>query len=472
MLHAFLLASLFISVSAHTFPRIPLIILQEYVVVSINNNREAILGKFSGLGPELTSKRQTLVNELEQNHIESRREVLSVIEAHSRKVQYELFWLLNCVIIQNSDIELLEKLSILASVRRIDIYKNQKLKSDVFHLSMGTKTAYNASNASVQWNIVEMMAPKLWNEGINGSGVIVGTLAEGVVTKHKLLRDNYMGDNDFGWYEPGGYNVSRDNTQSGESTARVGLAVATSGYGVAPGAKFMTCSMIPTQDRYLARFLSCAQFLMCPHKITTGERNCSRAPRAIIISGSVDRNVGGLKEFADVLELFDQAGIVVITEGGMASGNPCRKLGTGCKSPSTICAAFTAQGMIRSNLSSCGPNDGNEFKPDLSVPGYGIQSTGRCIAEYPVSCSKIIQLLGQTSGSGQVLGTVALLLQKHPALKPSAVKKILLKATVNVTDDSETCCGGRDNKNSPNYCAGYGYLLASRVIEIANNGAV
>ncbi|WP_158657826.1 S8 family peptidase [Agarilytica rhodophyticola] len=80
---------------------------------------------------------------------------------------------------------------------------------------------------------------------------------------------------------------------------------------------------------------------------------------------------------------------------------------------------YEADDNIISDFSSRGPGATGLFKPDISAPGFNINSTRAR------SGDKTEVLSGTSMASPQVAGMVALLKEKFPNLKPSAIKAII-----------------------------------------------
>ena len=407
---------------------------------------------------------------------DSQQEVVQAIEAHSTKYKYESFWVVNMISLNETDSELLEKITEMSSVKSVEL-----IDRPVPNYMEGDEALKEPEGESRQsgarWHIQQLNVPEVWKSGINGSGVVVGTLHRGAFAPHTILRPSYRGDGQYGFYEPG----SADDASSGNikdcahehglthiSTGRVGMAVGQNGYGVAPGAKFMACSCVER----IESFLDCLTWLICPHNggTSNGDPDCSKSPAAVAVSSTYGGlNVSPAMMIQGVTMLITM-GITVITEAGRIEGNPCRQISPGCTVESSICVGFTNADGKRSKFSACGPGPLNSTKPDIVVPGYGIESPDSCV----IGCIRdnavgdcTYMEIGATSGSGHALGIVALMYQKNPRLTPARVRKILIDSGKLIEDEEYQCCGDLDEKNHPNYCIGYGLVDAKKAVDSA-----
>lgn len=92
------------------------------------------------------------------------------------------------------------------------------------------------------WHLLRMQVREAWEViGSKGEGIVIGVLDSGANIQHKSLRDNFLGE--YGWFDPVGnktepWDYDRDTVHGSSVT---GIAVGTTGFGVAPGAKWMSC---------------------------------------------------------------------------------------------------------------------------------------------------------------------------------------------------------------------------------------
>jgi subtilisin family serine protease len=84
-----------------------------------------------------------------------------------------------------------------------------------------------------------LKAEAAWQQGLHGTGIVVGILDSGASRQHEQLRDNYRGG-DSSWFDPLGSSAEPSDVQLGHGTAVLACAVGqqfNGVSGVAPGAK-------------------------------------------------------------------------------------------------------------------------------------------------------------------------------------------------------------------------------------------
>src|SRR5712691_239404 len=105
--------------------------------------------------------------------------------------------------------------------------------------------------STVEWNISRVRAPRAWQRGFTGQGIVLGSIDTGQQWDHPALKSHYRGWNgstanhNYNWYDattpPS--NVPIDPYGHGTHTAgtMVGDDGGSNQIGVAPGAQWMSC---------------------------------------------------------------------------------------------------------------------------------------------------------------------------------------------------------------------------------------
>ncbi len=127
-------------------------------------------------------------------------------------------------------------------------------------------------------NIATAEAPTLWNQGIDGSGVVVASLDSGVDASHPDLAGSFRGT-PGSWFDPYGQHTTSPIDLTGHGTGTVGVMVGGdsggTAIGMAPGARL-------DRGAYLER-----RGFQLPHRDPSGvpvgarPRRRSRPPRTL-----------------------------------------------------------------------------------------------------------------------------------------------------------------------------------------------
>lgn len=134
---------------------------------------------------------------------DSQGEVLTALRAEGA-VEFEPFWIVNCVFVRSASAALISRLATLPSVREI-VGNNVAGVVDPVRIA---KVRPRHSAAAVQWNIAKIEADLAWNT-TRGEGVTVAGIDTGVRWTHETLIDSYRGnlgngnvDHNYNWFDP------------------------------------------------------------------------------------------------------------------------------------------------------------------------------------------------------------------------------------------------------------------------------
>jgi hypothetical protein len=222
--------------------------------------------------------REAVYRHLRSQAEASQRRVRTTLERLG--VPYTAFWIANRISIRAMPPVALQAVSAshadeIAQIKLIGMRRR--------HGSTSHRPSKESHNDSPQWNIDLVKAPTAWAAGTNGSGVTVATLDGGVSYKHEALVDGYRGSlgggkfaHDYNWKD-WAYKRDAPEDDDGHGTNVQGIATATHGYGVAPGARWFSGKIFnfagySADDWTLAG----CQFVMCPTPIhASAPENCS-----------------------------------------------------------------------------------------------------------------------------------------------------------------------------------------------------
>ncbi|HHD56614.1 MAG TPA: hypothetical protein ENK89_02910, partial [Desulfobulbaceae bacterium] len=103
------------------------------------------------------------------------------------------------------------------------------------------KTSTTTAAANIAWNIDLTLAPQLWQQGYDGSGIVIAIVDTGVDMEHQDLQARWRGGNNS-WYDPNGEHPTPydpDGHGTGVAGILVGGDASGSAIGMAPGARWI-----------------------------------------------------------------------------------------------------------------------------------------------------------------------------------------------------------------------------------------
>jgi len=280
------------------------------------------------------------------------------------------------------------------------------------------------------WNIQRVGANAVWDEfGLDGSGLVVGSLDSGVDVDHPALAGKWRGgDNswiDIIYGEPEPYD------DSGHGTHTIGTMVGGDGpgpflwdIGVAPGAQFIAAKIFRTDggfdDLYQA-YLG-AQWMLDPDD----DPDTDDFPCAVNNSWVIGYEDSS---FRPAVLAWRQAGIVPVFSAGNDGPAPETTRSPGNYEISLCVGGTTTEEVVWVSASR-GPSPENwpyppdRRKPEISAPSADVTSClpgGLYGAWY-----------GTSMAAPHVAGAVALLLQADPSLDYDHLRELLLTTAVDL----------------------------------------
>lgn len=292
-----------------------------------------------------------------------------------------------------------DKLTNVAKIKGVKgIYKDQKLKV----------LASPGSNPSPKKAAASLIDDPRKDRDLTGDGVTVALIDTGADPGHEALTGRIVEFKDFVNNQTNAYDDNGHGTHCASLIAGEGEEK-----GVAPGAKLV---VVKVMDRDGACYLSDALKALdwC---LENKERYGLK-----VISFSV-----GGEDPADGSSLLDEAcnrmvdkGLVMVVAAGNSGPAPSSIVTPGDAEKVITVGAIDSSGTVF-DLSSRGPVANGEIKPDLVTLGVDV------VSALANSKDKYSSMSGTSMAVPQVSGASALLLQLDPTLKPSDVKRFLLK---------------------------------------------
>ncbi|CAG7659135.1 unnamed protein product [Allacma fusca] len=413
----------------------------------VKNVRTRAVTQARALGGSLTAVRQSMFDALTAHADETQASALKVINKHRSSVKRVIpLWITNQISVKGATLKLVEDLALLGDISEVIIPPQGGLIEPVTF----QEVPEGSVQAGEQWGILAIDAPAAWAQGIDGSGVLIGSLDTGVRPSHVALRDHYRADH--GWFDPAEDDLTPTDLH-GHGTHTIGTMVGSAnGIGVATAAKFISCKGM---NRYgggtAADFIACGQFFVCPH-LPTDPRDDPRCDLAPVAVGNSWGFIGNNGFFDAVIDSWIDAGIAPVFAAGN-EGTSCNTL----RSPGNAAKAITVGATNDQNqmtyFSSAGPSYQSVIKPTISAPGQDTISCGIS------SDTSYTSMSGTSMATPHVNGLIALLHQKKPNVSVAEVQAALIAGAQPTTPIGRTC-GGIADSTYPNNHVGYGRVSA------------
>lgn len=288
------------------------------------------------------------------------------------------------------------------------------------------------TNSDITWGIEKIGANLVWDEyGINGEGIVIGSLDTGVDPRHPDLLINPGGDPEdpdnwklIGWAEFDGdgnmINNDRQNAYDdyghGTHTSGTSLGGAHSGtsIGVAPGARLVAGKVL---DYGYGTF----------DQVVAGMEWIASVPEVRVVNMSL----GATGTYSEMIEptrnmvemmVFPSFSIGNSGQGSSGSpGNVPAAFGVGATDINDDIAYFSSGEMVEW---ADYPYYGSYLKPDVAAPGVYVYSS------LPGGSYEYWD--GTSMAAPHVTGSVGLILQSNPWLSVDEIKALLKETAVDL----------------------------------------
>nr|WP_276316359.1 S8 family serine peptidase [Paenibacillus artemisiicola] len=397
--------------------------------------------------------------------------------SHSGIIDYKSFFIVNALAVTSTKAEM-EQIArrpevdkILPNTERfLDKVQKTEDAAPPESASPGAAAATAAKEAApltenAEWNIDYVNAPQVWDEGIDGTGIVVASLDTGVDYTHPALERKWRAyENgeivhpELSWYDAhSGAALPEDNV--GHGTHTMGTMVGseengTNKVGVAPGAKWISVRIFDpsTTD---AIILDAGQWILAP---VDGDGNLHPELAPDIVNNSWGGGAGIDEFFRPIVQAWRSAGIFPEFSAGNTTpdnpGGPGSVANPANYPESFATGATDSNGMI-APFSLLGPSPYGELKPEVSAPGANIRSS--------VPGGGYEGGWNGTSMAGPITsGIAALMLQANHSLTVDDIAQILEDTATPRTDASYP--------ESPNQAYGYGIVNALDAVGAITTG--
>ncbi|MGB8451530.1 MAG: S8 family serine peptidase [Anaerocolumna sp.] len=404
--------------------------------------------------------RKAVIGALKDNAEDTQQKLLKYIsqeEEKSNVAEYKPYYIINAVYVKATK-NVIENISYMDEIEKI--YENKIVKLDEPEI---TKGEIQANADGVEWNVGKIRANEVWNLGVDGTGVVVGTIDTGATWTHPALQAKWRGynPNDPGnpnpggnWYDPvDGSTLPADEPSIPHGTHVLGTILGqepdgSNKIGAAPGAKWITAKAFTPEGGYDDDILSAAEWMLTPGG------NPAAAPDVINCSWGGDP---GLDEwFRPMVTAWRAAGILPVFSAGNEDNGaaPPASVSSPANYPESVAVGATDINNLRGDFSGRGPGPYDNVKPDVSAPGVNIRSS--VPGGYESGWS------GTSMAAPSVAGTVALILSANNSLSIEEVEALLKETAVHLAD--------AEDPGYPNNGYGFGLIDAFEAVSKVAGG--
>ncbi len=390
--------------------------------------------------------RKEVIDALKDNAEDSQQNLLKYLNQESDKgsiEEYKPYYIINAVYVKATK-DVIETISYMNEVEKI--YENKIVKIDE---PLITSEEIQANKDGVEWNIERIRANEVWNLGIDGTGVVVGTIDTGATWNHPALQVKWRGYNpkhpdnpnpSGNWYDPVyGSTMPVDDSSMPHGTHVLGTILGqepdgSNKVGAAPGATWITAKAFTADGGAENNILSAAEWMLEPGG------NPAAAPD--IINNSWGGGSGLDEWFRPMVKSWIASGIIPVFSSGNQKGSaPRSSVSNPANYPECFAVGASDRNNKRGYFSRRGPGPYNNLKPDVIAPGVSIRSS--VPGGYESGWS------GTSMSAPAVTGAMALILSANHSLKINEVESLL-------EDTAEPL---EDNADSGHPNNGYGYGL-------------
>ncbi len=275
-------------------------------------------------------------------------------------------------------------------------------------------------------------APKVWDKGAEGQGIVVAIVDTGVDGDHPDIKGKLGATCDFteeGYFDGNGHGTHIGGTICGSGKASNGKYK-----GVAPKATLIAAKVLDsTGSGSFSGVIAGIEWAVeqKPHIMN------------LSLGADVQGSCDGTDPVCQAVDTAMERGIVMCVAAGNA-GPGSSTVGTpGCaKKVVTVGASDKNDGIAW--FSSRGPTKDGRVKPDILLPGHLIvaarakdTSMGTPINQYYTSAS------GTSMATPHCAGVAALLLSGNPSLTPAQIKTKLMETAIDLKFDPNSQGAGR-----------------------------
>ncbi|MFD2044471.1 cell wall-binding repeat-containing protein [Ornithinibacillus salinisoli] len=410
--------------------------------------------------------RDAVVDSLKQTAEKTQKNLLDQLATSPQVEDIKSFYIMNVVYVKGTK-EVVDRIKKNPEVKRITLDKKievdwptiSKNKQEEMLSKADNNYQANGDDPSVEWNIDHIDAPQVWNEyGVDGSGVVVGTIDTGAHWTHEALKGSWRGYNSLdpnnpnptgNWFDAvEGQGMPYDISQPhGTHVLGTILGQEPNGenkIGVAPGAKWIAARAFTVDGGQQSWLLAAGQFMLAPND------DPSLAPD--IINNSWGGGPGIDEWYRPMVQAWRDAEILPV----FAAGNDYpAKVAAPANYPESYAVGATDMNNLRGNFSNVGPGPYNgDLKPDIAAPGVNIRSS--VPGGYQGGWN------GTSMATPHISGVAALLRSVDGSLTVDELEEIMNSTATPLTDNQYP--------DTPNFGYGNGLVNAYGAVSTVASG--
>ncbi len=274
-------------------------------------------------------------------------------------------------------------------------------------------TGSSGPPAQIDWNISIIGADKIWNQGILGEGVTIGSMDSGVDINHPDLLPSWRGGSNS-WFDPyGGYTLPHDSNGHGTQTTSLIVGGNTSGYsiGVAPDAQWIAAKIFDDSNTAtISAIHQSFQWMLDPDN----DSNTDDGADIVNSSWNFGNSAGQCDyEFQNDISILRAADVAVVFSAGNSGPSPDTSLSP-ANNKDTIPVGAIDESLNVAFSSSRGPSacDVNDLYPQLSAPGINVYTADLTFGG--VIPNSYTYSSGTSYAAPHVAGSLALLQSIYP----------------------------------------------------------
>ncbi|MBU1418522.1 MAG: S8 family serine peptidase [Proteobacteria bacterium] len=305
------------------------------------------------------------------------------------------------------------------------------------------------------WNIDITDAWELWQQGYDGSGVVVAIMDTGVDLQHQDLKERWRGGSNS-WYDPNGEHPSPYD-HDGHGTRTTGIILGGdaggSAIGMAPGARWIGVKIF--NDSGVASYSAIHlgfQWLLDPDN----DPQTDDLPHLVNNSWGLDELLNQcFTEFEADIQALQASGIAVNFSAGNTGPNPASSI-----SPANYPESFAVGGVDSdlnvADFSSRGPSACNGgLYPAMAAPAVDIRTSDLTFGGLFVDNYAVVS--GTSFAVPHITGAMALLKNVRPWLTAEDLQLVLTLSAVDLG------ISGTDHDS------GYGLVNMAQALDLLEN---
>lgn len=423
-------------------------------------------------------KRSAIVSALRSKSLETQYNVKDFLKKEKKQgnvKNFHSYYIVNAMAVTATK-QVAEKLAKMGEVEKVLPNRTRHLiqqpKKTASAIASATKKAKMKAEINdddaIEPNIKHVGAPQAWEQGIDGTGTVIGSIDSGVQWDHPALKEKYRGydpnhpdqpNNEMNWLDTvGGQDTPYDDVGHGTHTVGTMLGSEPDGsnqIGVAPGAQWIAVKAFSALGGTDADLLEAGEWMMAP-KDADGNPHPEMAPD--VINNSWGGGAGKDEFYREMVENWREAGIFpAFAAGNVDAGNaggPGSVASPG-NYPESFAVGATNNDDELADFSLQGPSPYDEIKPEIAAPGVNIRSSVPG-SDYDGTYS------GTSMATPIISGTVALLRQADASLSVDELENILMDTAKPLTD--------KDFPETPNNGYGHGGVQAGNAVASVLSG--